>query len=631
MIENQQYRYIPTELELNGPILSFTSQPSGLSTDHAGVATYIGLATATFPTQVPANPALNSGSISYQWYEVGVGALSNGTNVTGAATTTLTLSNLVSPTDNGRQFYLSLDYEPSGDTPNANNEPLNSDTVSLEVLPYISITTQPSSVEVGTDADALFTVEASLSDTSFGELRYQWQLDQTNLSDSSTVSGSQTPNLTISRSTVGVSSIRVLIFNNFADTVTSNEVSLTAITPRRIIKLEGYGTTSTATLASTDIETEYTISASTFNFDTICLYAAEKDVEVEMDLCAGPGSNFGSFSGGEGGYSRIRFTMKKEEEYILRGIKSNTGLFLYRKGSLIAAVGQGGSAGSSGSGGKGGGVDVSGSSGSGSNAGAGGEKLSIGGLAENGRYGSASQLASSSIYPEDNKANRNNGGRTIKCSKGIYWRDQGKSPCENLGDIKFRLSDGTEVTNSGIIARGFKDGYVINRTAGGGSTSAGNGGDGASGGNGGGVGKGGGGGGSGYSDGSIEIVKTQLGGCTGNANVIIREPSLDQVTFTVSRSAGDSNTVTFTKRSGDGPGTITFGPDSATITVQMSVGAVYMRTSSTNSGPGSLNFRLSGNTLGLDDRQGAGADNDYNDLTITPNRGTFTSDSRYVL
>jgi len=193
------------------------------------------------------------------------------------------------------------------------------------------------------------------------------------------------------------------------------------------------------------------------------------------------------------------------------------------------------------------------------------------------------------------------------------------------------LSDGTEVTNSGIIARGFKDGYVINRTAGGGSTSAGNGGDGATGGNGGGVGKGGGGGGSGYSDGSIEIVKTQLGGCTGNANVIIREPSLDQVTFTVSRSAGDSNTVTFTKQSGDGPGTITFGPDSATITVQMSVGAVYTRTSSTNSGPGSLGFRLSGNTLGLDDRQGAGADNDYNDLTITPNRGTFTSDSRYAL
>jgi len=631
MIEQQQYRYIPTELELNGPILSFTSQPTGLSTDHSGIATFTGIATATFPTQVPANPALNSGSISYRWYEVGIGALSNGTNVTGAATTTLTLSNLVSPTDNGRQFYLALDYVPSGDTPNANNEPLNSDTVSLEVLPYISINTQPTSVQVGTNADALFTVDASLSDTSYGNLRYQWQLDQVNLSDSSTVSGSQTPTLTISRSTVGVSSIRVVISNNFADSVTSNEVSLTAVTPRRIIKFESYGTTSTATLLETDIETEFTISSSNLNSDEICLYASEKDVDIEMDLCAGSGSSSGSFSGGEGGYSRIRFTMKKEEEYILRGIKSNTGLFLYRKGSLIAAVGQGGSAGSSGSGGKGGGVNLAGSGGSGSNAGAGGARISIGGLGENGTYGSASGLALTSIYPEDQKATGTNGGQTIKCSKGVYWRNQGKSPCENLGDIKFRLSDGTEVTNSGIISRGFKSGYVINRTAGANNSGAGVGGDGATGGAGGGVGQGGGGGGSGYSDGSVTIVSTQLGGCTGNARVVIREPSLDQVKFTVSRSAGDSNTVTFTKQSGDGPGTITFGPDSATIIVQMSVGAVYTRTSSTNSGPGSLGFRLSGNTLGLDDRQGAGADNDYNDLTITPDRGTFTSDSRYAL
>ena len=102
------------------------------------------------------------------------------------------------------------------------------------------------------------------------------------------------------------------------------------------------------------------------------------------------------------------------------------------------------------------------------------------------------------------------------------------------------------------------------------------------------------------------------------------------VTFTVTRNAGDTNTVTFTKQSGTGPSSITFGPNGTNVTAQISQGTVYTRTSSTNSGPGSLAFRLSGGTLELDDRQGSGADGDFTDLRITPNNGTFTSDSRYV-
>ena len=101
------------------------------------------------------------------------------------------------------------------------------------------------------------------------------------------------------------------------------------------------------------------------------------------------------------------------------------------------------------------------------------------------------------------------------------------------------------------------------------------------------------------------------------------------VTWSVSRNAGDSNTVTFSRQSGSGPSAITFGPNGGNITTQISSGAVYTRTGSTNSGPGSLAFRLSGNTLGLDDRQGSGADNDFNDLQITPSIGRFTSDSRW--
>ena len=31
------------------------------------------------------------------------------------------------------------------------------------------------------------------------------------------------------------------------------------------------------------------------------------------------------------------------------------------------------------------------------------------------------------------------GGRTIKCTRGIYYRDQGFSACEDVGNVKFRF------------------------------------------------------------------------------------------------------------------------------------------------------------------------------------------------
>ena len=335
----------------------------------------------------------------------------------------------------------------------------------------------------------------------------------------SQISGSQTNKLTITPDEASSSKVTCVVSNPNTTSKTSNEATLIVNDPRTLIKIEGYDTTSTATLLERNLDdSEFSLSASDVNSDDICLYSAEKDIEVEFDLYAGKGSDKGSFVGGEGGYSRISFTMKNKEEYILRGLKSNTGLFLYRKGSLIAAVGSGGDAGTTGNGGKGGGVDIAGQSGSG---GAGAPRIGIGNLLENGTLGSASGLPVSELYPEDGKSIGTFGGITIKCSKGKYWRDQGKSPCEDLGRIKFRLSDGTEVTNSATINRGFKAGYSINRTAGAYDSGAGWGGDGAAGGDGG-TGGGGGGGGSGYSDGSVNIVSSTLGGSTGNARINVR-------------------------------------------------------------------------------------------------------------
>ena len=337
------------------------------------------------------------------------------------------------------------------------------------------------------------------------------------------ISGAQTDTLTITSSAEGSSKVDCVVSNPNTDSKVSNLATYIITTPRSIIKLEGYGTSSEATLIERNLDdSEFTLTSDDLNFDDICLYASEKNINVEIDIFAGRGDDKSTFSGGEGGYSRIQFTMEKEEEYVLRGIKSNTGLFLYRKGSLIAAVGSGGDAGNTGNGGNGGGVNLAGQAGTGGNAGAGAPRIGIGELLENGTYGSASSIAISDIYPEDGKSTGTFGGNTIKCSKGRYWRDQGKSACEDLGSIKFRLSDGTEVTNSAEIDRGFKAGYSINRTAGAYDSGAGFGGDGAVGGNGGGTGQGGGGGGSGYSDGSIDIISTTLGGSTGDARINVR-------------------------------------------------------------------------------------------------------------
>ena len=131
-------------------------------------------------------------------------------------------------------------------------------------------------------------------------------------------------------------------------------------------------------------------------------------------------------------------------------------------------------------------------------------------------------------YFGDTIATGNLGGRAMTCSQGIYWSDQGIGACSDMsGDQQFRLSDGTLVTNTTEITRGFKAGFNIMQTAGSAVGTllplilSGSGGHGATGGNGGQNGAGG-GGGAGYTDGSVTVVDTQLGGSTGNCKVVIR-------------------------------------------------------------------------------------------------------------
>ncbi|AOV57280.1 virion structural protein [Synechococcus phage S-CAM1] len=89
------------------------------------------------------------------------------------------------------------------------------------------------------------------------------------------------------------------------------------------------------------------------------------------------------------------------------------------------------------------------------------------------------------------------------------------------------------------------------------------------------------------------------------------------------RSAGDSNYIY-----GMPGGTI--GPNSGSRSVNVGFGQTY-NLSSSGSGPGNTALRrLNSQTLGLDDRQGAGADNDYNDMIVyVSGGGTFTGNSTF--
>jgi len=204
--------------------------------------------------------------------------------------------------------------------------------------------------------------------------------------------------------------------------------------------------------------------------------------------------------------------------------------FLYRKATLIAVVGGGGDAGTSGRGGPGGGIDLGGQGGLGAGNGTGGAMPVNGAnggnkLRADGLFGSASSLTA--VSPDsDTPPNESAGGRTIACTRGVYWREQGKTACEDLGITKFRSPDGTVMdrSNQGTaeIERGYKSGYNIIQTRGVGVRGGGAGGAGAEGGQGATNSQGGGGGGSGYTDDSVTVVSATQGGSTGKARINIK-------------------------------------------------------------------------------------------------------------
>ena len=376
-----------------------------------------------------------------------------------------------------------------------------------------------------------------------------------------TLSGTTSNTLTIQCDTVGVQTCQCKIVSATASnspiwTDTANFVTTSTVDQNNVV-VEAIGVGQTATVSYINLangDYEFATTQSQVSTGSITnyysFYSSEKDLDVEMELYGGRGIDFSDWpsnrmssswgageDGGQGGYSKIRFTMEQNVEYVIAGLSTNSinTPFLYRKGALIACVGQGGEGGHYGRGGFGGGVDVAGENGQGRLSGEGGLLIAEGQLTNNGIFGSLVYIHSSStesggitrpiVYPGDTRWVRtgtpSDSGRTIRCTKGVYWAEQGLGACDDIsGNTKFRLPDGSLVTNTNSINRGFKAGYNIMETAAGGSGDGGNGGNGATGGTGGS--SSGGGGGSGYTSGEVTIVDTTLGGSNGNAKVILR-------------------------------------------------------------------------------------------------------------
>ena len=648
---------VQSDLDLNGPILSFTTQPVGTSCSVAsGIATFIGIATATFPA-AQTERETNTGTVSHQWYS-GTSALTDGTTsgitITGSATTTLTLSGLPSPLPISGQVFVQAGYDPNDLSPNAINEPLNSNNATLTVFPTISINTQPVDSTVVEDNETSFSIVASTSDGTDSSLGYQWYLNE------SKISGANSSTLSITRPDPALDKVYCEVSHPTAQpgTVISNEVNLDVSSSRTFIRWEKLGNGTRTEQGNRNLATSgpFTARALSNNLHrTIQMWSPEKDIDVKITMGGAAGRTLGNLRGGEGGISVFKMTLKQNTEYTVKlgvnsfqgggprgGLNGGGGLAaIYEKARVLAVCGGGGGAGTNGRGGDGGGVSVTGENGTSNGFGNGGAFIAVDALPTTGM----TQAGRTGLRDFDN--NSRGSGRLSGCTIGKYWNDQGKLPCEDVGTGEFLTSQGATYSPTTGIERGYKVGQGHRNNGGAATGNQGGGGAGARGGEGGSGSGAGGGGASGYYASQVELLSsstlpngTQLGGNADVAFISVEAYSANDdqkplipptsgtalaaertVSWTVSRSSTENVSAIFTLTSGIGPNRIIFGPNGETKTSQISSGAIYTLTSTSN-----VDTRnLSGNTLTFSD-----TDSNPGSISITPNVGVFTSDERWT-
>ena len=526
---------VNTTLDLNGPTLVFTENPVGLTTNHRGSVTLSGFATAIFP-EGQTERSSNTGSIVYQWYNNN-GPLIDSINVIGSATTSLTVTDLLNPDNAQDQFFLRADYIPSayanGTTGNAVVDPKDSDAATVITAPKISVSLPASTVTTAENQNATFTVNASITDNS--SISYQWRVDGQIINEPAYASGDQSPTYTVTTGNIDGQNLGIGTYlvnctvsnpNAIPSQVVSDDILLNVVSARSILAYElvdsswnGGGVKDLVNQGFLEFD------ANDSDERSIVIYPTEKDVDVLITLGGSEGDTKNGNRGGEGGLSSFRLTLNQDEEYFIRlGVPYSVGgsndfggvvggggaSIFYRRANTVAVCGGGGGGGQNNRGGDGGGINLDGEDGVGRNGGNGGVRFNIGELDEEGSYARTVNFNDTSAYT----ASSNNlaGGKLSTCTPGDYWANQGYSQCQNLGNIKYRNSSGTEIAQTAQIDRGYKAGGNFRRNGGNGSGNQGGGGAGVEGGSAALSDGSGGGGGSGYSNGEITIISSTVGG-----------------------------------------------------------------------------------------------------------------------
>ena len=464
----------------------------------------------------------NAGSAvpSYQWYLNG-SALSNGTNVSGAQNSTLTLKVLENQGGNNT-VYVRVSY--SGASTVQSNT-VNYIVNVIEPRPVITQTAGlPLDKTVFVGETATFDITASASDGR--ALNYQWSSGGNPLIDgtfassfpNATVSGSKTSKLSITPSNRNSSGMVVYaIITDPSSTCTASNspfdselATLTVNERTKIIKAGGRGDESTSiSYADVNLSTFTFSSGANYEF-----YSPFEDIVVDIKMEGGRGRDIGNFRGGEGGIAIVRLTLRQNTEYLIRALPSNNGnggggCFLYEQARLIAVCGGGGGAGTNGNGGRGGGAGISGENGSGSGSGSGGTNSAR----------SLGYFPGGDSYCDTNKTSIVGGivsSCTIgdpSCAPAAFWRTN-YSPCGNYGNSALNIN-GQSVSGAALISRGFKGG-TAHRNNGGYAQSSndGAGGSGCGGGNAANIGSAAGGGGAGGYASGVSVVDARLGGRT---------------------------------------------------------------------------------------------------------------------
>jgi uncharacterized repeat protein (TIGR03803 family) len=186
--------------------------PPGITTQPANLAVFEG-ATAVFTVGTASNALL-----FYQW-QVDNGSyltnLTDGGNLTGSSTSTLTVSNVSAASEGAYSVTVS---NAAGTATSAG--------AFLTIIPWRPvITQQPVSQTVLPGAPATFTVAA----VGTHPFSYRWQLNGTNLTDNSNISGSSTASLMIGNVTAPNTGTYTVVVNNALGTATSTGAALNVI------------------------------------------------------------------------------------------------------------------------------------------------------------------------------------------------------------------------------------------------------------------------------------------------------------------------------------------------------------------------------------------------------------------